>query len=122
MIGTNLGGLFLRLNSIKGDNKMGLSPNEKTRVLGGLNRIADLEGRIERIEGMINDFPDVRKAMKDAERAAAQEARRIEAEERKAKERADADEKIRLALEAEAAAIKAMEKAEVLRKEAGIKE
>ena len=101
---------------------MGLSPNEKTRVLGGLNRIADLEGRIERIEGMINDFPDVRKAMKDAERAAAQEARRIEAEERKAKERADADEKIRLALEAEAAAIKAMEKAEVLRKEAGIKE
>ena len=67
-----------------------MTPGERKRVLAGMKRLDDFEGRLEEIEKIVGNFKDVRAARVEAEahikRLAEKEEARVREEDRKAKE------------------------------------
>ena len=99
---------------------MGLSPSEKSKVLGAVAGMSALEDRIDALEGIINSFDDVKKARATAEAREAREQEKQAEATRKAIAKADAEVRLNAAIAAEEKANKALEELKKARKAAGL--
>ncbi len=97
---------------------MGLSPQEKTRVMAGLKTLADVSERLQELEELIGNFKDVRAAKAEAEAHIKKQQEREEARVREEDRHAKAEVALKAAAEARAAVERANAVLEGLQKEA----
>lgn len=86
-----------------------------------MGRIPDLEARIARIEDILENFDEVKKAREKAEAEKRREEKARLKAEQEAQEQAEKEAKLKAAEEAKAKAEKAIQEAKRLAEEAGLK-
>jgi len=99
---------------------MAITPQEERAIRARLSALEGLTERVERLESIIDEFPDVKRARERAEKETERERKRLDLEEQKAKEKAEADARIAAAEKAEREALKAIERARKAKIDAGL--